>query len=70
MSKIRQALYKGDREAAARPMGIDLEMCRLLLEAGADPNGKQQGGHTPMDEAVLRKHDGLIALLREFGAQS
>ncbi len=56
--------------AAARPYGIDLEMCRLLLEAGADPNAKQQGDHTPMDEAALRNHDGLIALLREYGAQS
>jgi ankyrin repeat protein len=55
--------------AAARPAGIDIEACRILLEAGADPNAHQQGGYTPMDEAVLRKHDALIALLREHGAR-
>lgn len=46
----------------------NLESCRLLLAAGADPHAKQQGEFTPMDEAVLTKNEGLIALLREYGA--
>lgn len=41
---------------------------RLLLAAGADPDGRQASGHTAMDEAVLRKDEALIALLREAGA--
>jgi uncharacterized protein len=47
----------------------DVDACRLLLEAGANPSAQQQGGYTPLDEAVHAKKKELAALLREYGAQ-
>jgi ankyrin repeat protein len=47
----------------------DVEACRMLLDAGADPNAAQQGGYTPLDEAVFNDKDELAALLRARGAQ-
>ena len=41
---------------------------RILLDAGADPNAAQQGGYTPLDEALITKNEPLAALLRERGA--
>jgi len=54
--------------AAARFPDVDLDSCRLLLEAGADPNARQQSGHTPMDEAIVRDSAELRALLAAHGA--
>jgi ankyrin repeat protein len=45
----------------------NVESCRLLLEAGADANARQQSNYTPMDEAVQKKNEELIALLRSYG---
>jgi ankyrin repeat protein len=53
--------------AAAAARG-NVESSRLLLEAGADPNARQQRDFTPMDEAVLNGNDELIALLERYGA--
>ncbi len=53
--------------AAAAAAG-NVESSRLLLQAGADPNARQQGEFTPMDEAVLNGNDELIALLERYGA--
>src|SRR3954454_19367440 len=41
-----------------------------LLEAGADPNVEQQGGHTPLDAALLHHDTEMEALLRHHGAVS
>ena len=46
----------------------NVESCRLLLEAGADPKASQQRDFTPMDEAVQEHNEALIALLRSYGA--
>jgi uncharacterized protein len=45
------------------------ETCELLLLAGADPNGRQHGGWTPLDEALITKNERLERLLRERGGQ-
>ena len=42
--------------------------CRVLLEAGADPNAQQQGGITPLHEAVLSDNAKLARLLLAHGA--
>jgi ankyrin repeat protein len=46
----------------------DVESCRLLLAAGADPKARQQKDFTPMDEAELTKNEELIQLLKRYGA--
>ena len=46
----------------------NVESCRLLLDAGADPNARQQGDFRPIDEAIHTDNAALIALLRERGA--
>lgn len=45
-----------------------VELARLILQAGADPNAKQQGGFTALHEAALHGKLALIALLLEYGA--
>lgn len=47
----------------------NVESCRLLLEAGANPNAQQQGGYTPLDEAEHAGKSELAALLRKHGAE-
>lgn len=45
-----------------------IELARLVLEAGADPNAVQQGGYTALHEAARKGNLALIALLRKHGA--
>jgi ankyrin repeat protein len=45
--------------AAAR----DVTSVRLLLEAGADPNVRQNGGYTPLHTAAHNEHFELVRLL-------
>ena len=45
-----------------------LELARLLLNAGADPNARQQGGYTPLHEAALNGKLELLDLLLAHGA--
>lgn len=45
-----------------------LELSKLLLDAGADPNVRQQGGYTPLHEAALHGKLELLRLLLERGA--
>ena len=47
----------------------DVDACRALLDAGADPNAEQQGGFRPLDEALITENAPLAALLRERGAR-
>jgi uncharacterized protein len=45
------------------------ETARLLLDAGADPNARQEGGFRPIDAAAQNGNDELYALLVERGAE-
>jgi ankyrin repeat protein len=47
-----------------------VEISRLLLDAGADPNAAQQGGFLPLDAALQNEDGDLGALLRERGARA
>ena len=47
----------------------DVEACRALLNAGADPNAEQQKGFRPLDEALLTKNEPLASLLQLIGAR-
>jgi ankyrin repeat protein len=44
------------------------DVCELLLAAGADPNARQHGGFTPLQEATQRQDEELAALLVRYGA--
>jgi ankyrin repeat protein len=60
--------------AQVRPLGTAanfraLDLGRLLLEAGADPNGQNPQGHTPMDTARANEDEAFAGLLREFGGR-
>jgi ankyrin repeat protein len=59
--------------AQVRPLGTaafsgDAEAARVLLEAGADPNGAGGGGGTPLQTARENGNEELVGLLEEFGA--
>lgn len=54
--------------AASSDQVAAVEMSRVLLEAGADPNARQQGGYAPLHEAALNGKLALIALLLAHGA--
>jgi ankyrin repeat protein len=69
----------GDRElASTNPMRVrpvhaaaanqHLEVMRVLLESGADPNTQQEGGWTPLHEAANHSQDDLVTLLLAHGA--
>jgi ankyrin repeat protein len=46
----------------------DAAMVRRLLEKGADPNAKQQGGWTPLHNAAAQGNLDVVRLLRSNGA--
>ena len=59
--------------ARVRPLGTavfagQVEAARILLEAGADPNGVDSGEHRPLQTAEAKGHEELARLLREHGA--
>jgi ankyrin repeat protein len=45
-----------------------VELARMVLDAGADPNARQQGGFTALHEAALNGNTALIELLLSRGA--
>ena len=53
------AAFSGDRESAA-----------VLLEAGADPNGRGEGGFTPLHTAAQNGDVELVRLLLRHSAQA
>ncbi len=53
------AVFSGDRESA-----------RLLLEAGADPNGEGEGGFTPLHSAAMNGNADFVRLLLSSGADA
>jgi ankyrin repeat protein len=59
--------------ARVRPLGTaafvhSTELAGLLLDAGADPNGAEEGGSTPLDAALQNGDTELAELLRARGA--
>lgn len=59
--------------AKVRPLGTaafarDHPSARVLLEAGADPNGAGEGGFTPLHTAAQNGDAELVRLLLEYGA--
>lgn len=58
---LHSAIAHGNPEVA-------LQMARLLLQAGADPNARQERGLTPLHAAAHHGHVGLVQLLLLNGA--
>jgi uncharacterized protein YndB with AHSA1/START domain len=59
--------------ARVRPLGTavfagNVASARILLEAGADPNGVDSGENRPLQTAEANGNEELAALLREHGA--
>ena len=44
-----------------------MQMARLLLERGADPNAKNRFGNVPLGACVIGRNMDFIQLLLEFG---
>jgi ankyrin repeat protein len=61
VAPIHSAAAHSDRDKA-------VTLARTLLDAGADPNARQQGGYTALHEAALNGNLALITLLLERGA--
>jgi len=55
--------------AAASSDQAGVDILRLLLDKGADPNAKDKDGESSLDWAVHRQDSAKIALLREHGAK-
>ena len=43
------------------------EVCKLLLEAGAYPNGRDWRNETPMHWAARKGHDSIVDMLTKYG---
>jgi len=56
--------------AAHRDPDRSLQMCRLLLERGADPNVVQAGGWTPLHQAAAHGRKAAVELLLAHGAST
>jgi hypothetical protein len=54
--------------AAHADPGRAVALARIVLEAGADPNARQQGGFTALHEAALNGNGPLVELLLAHGA--
>jgi uncharacterized protein len=52
----------------AAAAGRHLEVCRLLLAAGADVNATQHGGYTPLHEAAQHGDIEMVELFLSAGA--
>jgi len=65
-SRSAEALQGGLRRAAERGQ---LEACRMLLDAGADPNELDKGGGLPLLRAAYAGHRAIVELLLDRGAQ-
>lgn len=65
-ARSRKPLENTPLNAAAA--GNDIEACRILLDAGADPNARQAGGYVPLHAAAQNGNATLAALLLERGA--
>jgi ankyrin repeat protein len=70
----RKRVVAGDDAHESRGMPLeravakgDLEMARVLLEHGADPNGTCESGGTPMSRAYRQKNDAMLELLTRAG---
>lgn len=52
----------------AAAAGRHVEVCRVLLAAGADPNAAQHGGYTPLHEVAASGNVELVELFLSAGA--
>jgi ankyrin repeat protein len=52
----------------AAAAGRHIEVCRLLVAAGADVNATQHGGYTPLHEAAQHGDDEMVELFLSAGA--
>jgi ankyrin repeat protein len=48
----------------------DVEIVKMLLEAGADPNARQERGFAPLHDAAANGHAALVELLLKHGARA
>lgn len=48
----------------------NLTIAEILLEEGADPDGKQAGGYTPLIQAAVANRRDLVDLLLTYGAST
>lgn len=52
----------------AAAAGGHVEVCRMLIEAGADVNTRQHGGYSPLHSAAHEGNGALVELLLDAGA--
>jgi uncharacterized protein len=48
----------------------DVEIAKMLLEAGADPNARQERGFVPLHDAAANGNAALVELLLKHGARA
>ena len=77
VSSVRQLMKQGFsanfQQAGATPLNIvaeqgDLELARLLVQAGADLELRDQNGHTPLKRAATHGHLSVAKYLLDEGA--
>jgi uncharacterized protein len=66
-SRNAMAVRPVNSAAAQSDPELALTLVRVLLTAGADPNGRQNGGYTALHEAAVNGNVAMIRLLLERG---
>jgi ankyrin repeat protein len=62
-------LKKGRRPLHLAAMNNHVQAAQLLLDAGADPNGKTATGEAPLVWAAGKGHEAMVRLLRRYGGR-
>ena len=68
LERLAEAPFARVRPLGTAVFGGNVAAARILLEAGADPNGDDSGGHRPLQTAEANGNEELARLLREHGA--
>ncbi|HEY7794831.1 MAG TPA: ankyrin repeat domain-containing protein, partial [Gaiellaceae bacterium] len=68
LEKLAEASFARVRPLGTAAFAGNVEAARVLLEAGADPNGTDAGEHRPLQTAEAKGDEELARLLRKHGA--
>jgi ankyrin repeat protein len=68
LTDVNSRSITGDTPLHVAAVHGDVEIVRLLLQAGAKVDVQGEHGYTPLHEAIAQKHKGVAEVLLQAGA--